>query len=82
MMINLDPMDYKYGTSYTEAGETRSVMEVHELSKWEAIRMLISMEKETFHEDRPVAWQMRCTLAQAKYVLLRECQNAYLDLLK
>ena len=79
-MINLDPVNYKYGTSVTENGETRAVIEVHDLSIWEGLRMLVSMERELFFDhlyDRHVRWLVRCTLAEAKYKLIREAQDAY-----
>jgi hypothetical protein len=91
-MINLDPMNYKYGTSYTEeirpgCFETRNVTEVFNLTIWEALRMLMSAETRLWrmfadHEiPRDVAWRSWCSVKEAMYHLLRDGENAYLKAL-
>jgi hypothetical protein len=91
-MINLDPMNYKYGTTHTEEirpgfFETRCVTEVINLTSWEAMRMLMSVETRLWwlHADgaipRAVAWRSWCSVKEAMYGLLRDCENAYLKAL-
>jgi hypothetical protein len=92
MMINLQllsPMDGPYvATSVTENGETRQFIETSRLTKWEAIRMLMSVETFLIFPQRDgggpqldpqVRWRSWCDVKQAMYRLLRECEDAYLE---
>jgi hypothetical protein len=65
-----------------------AVTEVTEISKWEALRILIAVDTVLcFPErmggakefDRQIAWRSHCTIHEAMFRLLRECEDAYLD---
>lgn len=93
-MINLQPLTplgpggFHPATSITENGETRNFIETSRFTKWEAIRMLMSVETYLMFPhrnggapplDRNVLWRAWCDVKSSMYRLLYECEQAYLD---
>jgi hypothetical protein len=83
---------YNYSGSVTENNETRYVRETNELSIWEAMRVLVTME--TFIcfprqagidldiYEKNVQWKSMLSVHQAMFHLIGDGEAAYLKALK
>lgn len=94
MMINLQPIPVEGGRLIETTGETTwhyTVMEVRDLTKWEALRLLYCVETflvfakragQSEEYERTVLWRSWCDVKEGMWKILRECEEGYLRVLR